>query len=105
MLLQLDLNTQGEGAGLIEWVPYVRAARDTAEQNLEAVLVEGHLFYRTVRNISPDTELFVWYTPDLARVVGVPDIHPAFIQGERLIAQLWLCLWLIFAFHLSHTLQ
>lgn len=67
---------------LSEWVPYIRAAREPAEQNLEALIMEGHLFYRMIKEVERGDELFVWYTPELARAVGVPEVHPTFMKGS-----------------------
>ena len=69
-------------SALVEWIPYVRGARNATEQNLEAVLLDARLYYRSVRRVVGGEELRVWYTAELATTVGVPDIHPAFISGE-----------------------
>ena len=69
-------------SALVEWIPYVRGARNATEQNLEAVLLDARLYYRSVRRVASGEELRVWYTAELATTVGVPDIHPAFISGE-----------------------
>ena len=67
---------------LVEWIPYVRGARDSSEQNLEAIMSDTTLYYRSTKRVSVGAELLVWYTPELAKTVGVPEIHPAFISGK-----------------------
>ena len=55
--------------------------RDLADENLEAILADSHLYYRSTKHVYSGQELLVWYTEDLAKLVGVPEIHPAFKKG------------------------
>ncbi|XP_066507675.1 zinc finger protein 488 [Hoplias malabaricus] len=53
------------------WLWLVRSARNTEEQNLEAYVKDGHLFYRALQNISKEAELLVWYSKDLTKLLGL----------------------------------
>lgn len=47
------------------WLRLVQSARDREEQNLEAYIKNGQLFYRSLRRIEKDEELLVWYGKEL----------------------------------------
>ncbi|XP_029456087.1 PR domain zinc finger protein 8 isoform X2 [Rhinatrema bivittatum] len=47
------------------WLRLVQSARDNEEQNLEAYIKNGQLFYRSLRRIVKDEELLVWYGKEL----------------------------------------
>lgn len=72
------------GERAAEWVPYVKAARNEGEQNLEAYLRDGQLHYRAVRTITDNSEMFIWYSPSLATLIGLPDIHSFHIKGTAI---------------------
>ncbi|XP_061585872.1 PR domain zinc finger protein 8b [Cololabis saira] len=55
-------NSTSEG---LMWLRLVQSARDREEQNLEAYVKNGQLFYRSLRRIEKDEELLVWYGKDL----------------------------------------
>ncbi|XP_024116073.1 PR domain zinc finger protein 8b [Oryzias melastigma] len=55
-------NSTSEG---LMWLRLVQSARDKEEQNLEAYVKNGQLFYRSLRRIEKDEELLVWYGADL----------------------------------------
>ncbi|XP_076005603.1 PR domain zinc finger protein 8b [Genypterus blacodes] len=55
-------NSTSEG---LMWLRLVQSARDKEEQNLEAYVKNGQLFYRSLRRIEKDEELLVWYGKDL----------------------------------------
>ena len=44
----MNIDAYSGGARLAEWVPYVQAAREEREQNLEAYIKDGQLYYRVV---------------------------------------------------------
>jgi len=70
------------GARLAEWVPYVQAARDADEQNMEAIIDDGQLYFRVSRTVPPNTELLIWYSDKLAARIGVPELRDEpFIRG------------------------
>ena len=71
-----------DGERAVEWVPYVKAARNISEQNLEAYLRDGQLHYRALHTIPANRELFIWYSPSLASVIGLPDIQSFHVKGE-----------------------
>jgi len=72
-----------EGARLAEWVPYVQAARDADEQNMEAIIDDGQLFFRVTRTVPANSELLIWYSAKLAVRIGVPELRDdsAYVRG------------------------
>jgi len=67
---------------LAEWVPYVQAARDADEQNMEAMVDDGQLYFRVTRTIGANTELLIWYSDKLAARIGLPELRDdAYITG------------------------
>ena len=79
---QLDVLAFSGGARLAEWVPYVQAARDTDEQNMEAIIDDGQLYFRVTRNVCCNSELLIWYSEKLAARIGVPELRDdAYIRG------------------------
>jgi hypothetical protein len=85
-LVQLDVTSFSSGAlRLAEWVPYVQAARDSIEQNMEATIddVDHQLYFRVTRTVPPNGELLIWYSDKLAARIGVPEIRDEFIRGTR----------------------
>lgn len=59
-------NSSSEG---LMWLRLVQSARDRDEQNLEAYVKNGQLFYRSLRRIEKDEELLVWYGKDLVELL------------------------------------
>ncbi|XP_056148449.1 PR domain zinc finger protein 8b [Lampris incognitus] len=59
-------NSTSEG---LMWLRLVQCARDKEEQNLEAYVKNGQLFYRSLRRIEKDEELLVWYGKDLVELL------------------------------------
>ena len=71
---------------MAEWVPYVQAARDADEQNMEAMIDDGQLYFRVTRTVPANTELLIWYSDKLAARIGVPELRDdAFIRGETFL--------------------
>ncbi|KAK2871402.1 hypothetical protein QQF64_002573 [Cirrhinus molitorella] len=64
-VLQMDLSASSECLQMIQ------SARNTEEQNLEAYIKNSHLFFRAIKDIPENTELFVWYGRDLAKLLGL----------------------------------
>ncbi|XP_069341678.1 PR domain zinc finger protein 8 [Eulemur rufifrons] len=58
----------GSSEGLM-WLRLVQSARDKEEQNLEAYIKTGQLFYRSLRRIAKDEELLVWYGKELTALL------------------------------------
>ncbi|GLV41340.1 Blimp-1 [Carabus blaptoides fortunei] len=53
------------------WMRYVNCARNRKEQNLMAFQYRGQIFYRSVVDIQPHTELLVFYGPKFAKELGI----------------------------------
>ena len=49
---------------------------------MEACLLEGKLHYRVMRMLPSGAELKVWYDKDLAAVLSIPELQPAFMKGQ-----------------------
>ena len=71
---QLDVHCYSSGERLAEWVPYVLSARCDAEQNMEATLDDGLLYFCVTRDVDGGSELLIWYSDQLAQLVGVPEL-------------------------------
>uniref|UniRef100_A0A8C5UFR2 PR domain zinc finger protein 8 n=1 Tax=Malurus cyaneus samueli TaxID=2593467 RepID=A0A8C5UFR2_9PASS len=66
----------GSSEGLM-WLRLVQSAREREEQNLEAYIKSGQLFYRSLRRIAKDEELLVWYGKELTELLLGPARAPA----------------------------
>ncbi|XP_046903267.1 PR domain zinc finger protein 8 [Hypomesus transpacificus] len=73
-----QVHTSMRANGLV-WLRLVQSARCPVEQNLEAYLKNGQLFYRALRRIEKDEELLVWYSKDLAKLLL---LHPLLVQRK-----------------------
>ena len=52
------------------WLMFVKRARSSLEQNMN-VYQQGHdIYFITVKDIQPHTELLYWYSSDYARLLG-----------------------------------
>jgi len=71
---QLDVHCYSSGGHLAEWVPYVLSARCAAEQNMEATLDDGLLYFSVTRDVDGGSQLLIWYSDQLARLLGVPEL-------------------------------
>ncbi|XP_036268510.1 PR domain zinc finger protein 8 isoform X1 [Pipistrellus kuhlii] len=65
----------GSSEGLM-WLRLVQSARDKEEQNLEAYIKNGQLFYRSLRRIAKDEELLVWYGKELTELLLLCPSRP-----------------------------
>ncbi|GFR89082.1 PR domain zinc finger protein 14 [Elysia marginata] len=54
------------------WMSYVNCARSISEQNLVAVQDGDAIFYETSCELSPGTELLVWYSDSYEHFMGIP---------------------------------
>ncbi|XP_072533049.1 zinc finger protein 488 [Salminus brasiliensis] len=61
---------------VVPWLRLVQAAMNTAEQNTEAFLKSGQLYFRTTRHVRRGEELFVWYDEELSHLLGLSDVKP-----------------------------
>ncbi|CDQ77493.1 unnamed protein product [Oncorhynchus mykiss] len=59
---------------VLSWLRLVQAARHREEQNTEAFLKGGQLYFRTTKEIHQDEELLVWYDQELSHLLGFTDI-------------------------------
>ncbi|XP_061421015.1 PR domain zinc finger protein 8-like [Lethenteron reissneri] len=75
-VFRVDTTASQGAADGVAWLRLVQPARDRAEQNLEAYLKNGQLFYRSLRKISRDEELLVWYGRELAALLRLDDTVP-----------------------------
>lgn len=64
-VVQVDTSAANSTSEGLMWLRLVQSARDKEEQNLEAYVKNGQLFYRSLRRIEKDEELLVWYGKDL----------------------------------------
>lgn len=64
-MVQVDTSAANSTSEGLMWLRLVQSARDKEEQNLEAYVKNGQLFYRSLRRIEKDEELLVWYGKDL----------------------------------------
>ena len=82
---QVGPEAMRSSALVLSWLRLVQAARHREEQNTEAFLKGGQLYFRTTKEIHQDEELLVWYDQELSHLLGFTDIstrgHNA---GERL---------------------
>uniref|UniRef100_A0A8C7X0D2 PR domain containing 13 n=1 Tax=Oryzias sinensis TaxID=183150 RepID=A0A8C7X0D2_9TELE len=88
------------GCAVPDWIGFIRPARNSQEQNLEAVtdLPGGQIFYRVLREIPAGEELLVWYSNALAQWYDIPvTATPTHDEKgeERYIC--WYC-WRIFKY-------
>ncbi|XP_065064847.1 PR domain-containing protein 11-like [Rhopilema esculentum] len=61
-----------DGLSLHTWMPYVQCARHKKEQNMVVFQYHGCIYYRTIREIAPGSELLVWYDTKYTQVLGLP---------------------------------
>lgn len=87
MHVQLDVHSYSTGKRLAEWVPYVLSARCDGEQNMEATLVDGLLYFRVTRHVNASSELLIWYSDQLAQLLGVPTLDSVCRSGTARRAQ------------------
>ncbi|XP_019715053.1 PR domain zinc finger protein 8-like, partial [Hippocampus comes] len=66
---QVDTSAANSTSEGLMWLRLVQSARDKDEQNLEAYVKNGQLFYRSLRRIEKDEELLVWYGKDLVELL------------------------------------
>lgn len=59
---------------VLSWLRLVEAARCKEEQNTEAYLKGGQLYFRTTRDIRQEEELLVWYDQELSHLLGFTEM-------------------------------
>ena len=50
---------------------FVNCARNEAEQNLISFQYHGDIYYRTIKHVTPGSELLVWYGEQYAMELGL----------------------------------
>ncbi|XP_072289653.1 PR domain zinc finger protein 8b [Eucyclogobius newberryi] len=68
-IFRVDTSAASSTSEGLMWLRLVQSSRDREEQNLEAYVKNGQLFYRSVRRIEKDEELLVWYGKDLTELL------------------------------------
>ncbi|KAJ7986922.1 hypothetical protein DPEC_G00333410 [Dallia pectoralis] len=58
------------------WLRLVQSARSREEQNLEAYVKNGQLFFRALRAIQKEEELLVWYGKELSNLLLLKPMQP-----------------------------
>ena len=53
------------------WLRFVNCARNEGEQNLLSFQYHGDIYYRTIKHITPNSELLVWYGEEYAKEMGL----------------------------------
>lgn len=81
--MQVDTSAANSTSEGLMWLRLVQSARDKEEQNLEAYVKNGQLFYRSLRRIEKDEELLVWYGKDLIDLLLLSSSRaPAKTKGD-----------------------
>lgn len=70
----MDPAGRREGLRAVDWLPYIQPARDSEEQNMEAYLKEGQVYFRALRIIKAGEEMLVWYSKDFAQLLDIPEL-------------------------------
>uniref|UniRef100_A0A8C5CAV5 PR domain containing 8b n=1 Tax=Gadus morhua TaxID=8049 RepID=A0A8C5CAV5_GADMO len=75
-IFRVDTSAASSSAEGVMWLRLVQSARDPEEQNLEAYVKNGQLFYRSLRRVHKDEELLVWYGRELLDLLGLCLFSP-----------------------------
>uniref|UniRef100_A0A8B9BRA7 PR domain zinc finger protein 8 n=1 Tax=Anser brachyrhynchus TaxID=132585 RepID=A0A8B9BRA7_9AVES len=82
-IFRVDTSAANGSAEGLMWLRLVQSAREREEQNLEAYIKSGQLFYRSLRRIAKDEELLVWYSKELTELLLLgPARAPARANGS-----------------------
>ncbi|XP_028852753.1 PR domain zinc finger protein 8b [Denticeps clupeoides] len=82
-IFRVDTSAANSSSEGLMWLRLVQSARDRDEQNLEAYVKSGQLFYRSLRRIEKDEELLVWYGKELTELLLLaPGRPPAKSKGS-----------------------
>ena len=65
----------GQDPAHANWMRYVNVARDQKEQNVAAYQHQGDIYYQTIKDIEPDSEMLILYGEEYAKQLleGTPD--------------------------------
>ncbi|KAJ3583132.1 hypothetical protein NHX12_034429 [Muraenolepis orangiensis] len=82
-IFRVDPSASSSSVEGVMWLRLVQSARDPEEQNLEAYVKNGQLFYRSLRRLRKDEELLVWYGPGLLGLLGLGEgSRPLRVKGS-----------------------
>ncbi|KAL4641066.1 PR domain zinc finger protein 8-like [Arapaima gigas] len=73
-VFRVDAEAMNSSPLVLSWLRLVQAASNREEQNMEAYLKSGQLYFRSLRDIRKDEELLVWYDEELSCLLGFNDI-------------------------------
>ena len=62
----------GRDENASSWMRFIRCARHKHEQNLFLFQYGDNIYYRAYKDISPGSELLVWYDDQYEKFLGVP---------------------------------
>ena len=79
----MDPAERREGLRSVDWLPYIQPARDSEEQNMEAYVKEGQVYFRALRIIKAGEEMLVWYSKDFAQLLNIPELPRVHAEGEQ----------------------
>ncbi|XP_041364257.1 uncharacterized protein LOC121379673 [Gigantopelta aegis] len=85
VILKVDPLERKEGIKAVEWLPYIQPARDEEEQNMEAYLKEGHVYFRSLSIIRAAEELLVWFSKDLCQLLVIPELPRHIDKGNYIM--------------------
>ncbi|GCB69483.1 hypothetical protein scyTo_0012433 [Scyliorhinus torazame] len=74
-IFRVDTSAANSSSEGLMWLRLVQSARDKEEQNLEAYVKNGQLFYRSLRRIDKDEELLVWYGKELLELLLLSNVR------------------------------
>lgn len=63
---------------------FVNCARNEAEQNLVSFQYHGDIYYRTIKHVTPGSELLVWYGEEYAKELGL-SVDYSLDDGKYLV--------------------
>ncbi|KAG7462493.1 hypothetical protein MATL_G00185440 [Megalops atlanticus] len=73
-VFRVDAEAMKSSPLVLSWLRLVQAASNKEEQNMEAYLRGGQLYFRSTRNIQKEEELLVWYDEELSHLLGFNEI-------------------------------
>lgn len=79
---QVDPEENKDGTRGVEWLAYIQPARNQDEQNMEAYMKGGLVYYRAIRIIRSQEELYVWYSKDFSQLIGIPEVDVQIMKGK-----------------------
>ena len=74
------------------WLMFVKRARSSVEQNMNVYQQGEHIFFITVKDVQPHTELLYWYAADYASMLGTSlSAHVTHSSSSILVEQFVYC--------------